>query len=236
MRTVHRVTGRTDPGSFGKFTLFIPNGPWCLPPRPDELKGQCPVKTAGRRVWLSSAGSSSAGSSSAGSSSAGSSSAGSSSAGSSSAGSIGAGSSSAGSSSAGSSSAGSIGAGSIGAGSIASGHGEAAADRQRLPGDVGGFVGGEEGDRGRDIGGLADPAQRDGARQPVPQLLAVGGHLVEQRGVGRAGADAVHRNAVPGHLPGQRLPEGDDAALGGRVHRLARGADPAGVRGDVDDP
>ena len=105
-----------------------------------------------------------------------------------------------------------------------------------LAGDVGGLVGREECHRGRDVGGLADPAQRDGAGQPVPQLLAVGGHLVEQRGVGRAGADAVDRDAVPGHLPGQCLAEGDDAALGSRVHHLARGADAAGVRGDVDDP
>ena len=38
-------------------------------------------------------------------------------------------------------------------------HAEAAADAERLAGDVGGVVGGEEGDRGGDLLGLAEPPQ-----------------------------------------------------------------------------
>jgi len=43
-------------------------------------------------------------------------------------------------------------------------------------------------------------------------------------------------NAFTRQLPRHGFGERDDAALAGRIHSLARGADPAGVGGDVDNP
>src|SRR4051812_45179727 len=54
-----------------------------------------------------------------------------------------------------------------------SAHGQAAADADGLPGDVGGLVGGEEGDGVGEVGGLREPAERDGLGQRLPQLRVV---------------------------------------------------------------
>ncbi len=96
----------------------------------------------------------------------------------------------------------------------------------------------KEADRNRNILGLADALHRDGADQGRAHLLAAlvvardGG---QQRRVGRAGTDCVEGNALAGDLTGHGLGEGDDAALAGGIDGLLRGADAAGIGGDVDD-
>jgi len=57
----------------------------------------------------------------------------------------------------------------------------------------------------------------------------------QDRGVGRARAERVEDDAFADQFARDRLGEGDHAAFAGRVDRLARGADTAGVGGDVDD-
>src|SRR5436305_8669200 len=112
-----------------------------------------------------------------------------------------------------------------------SAHREAAADADGLAGDEGGLVRGEERDDAGDVVRLAEPPERYRPGQGLAQLRSR--ELGEQRGVSRAGAHAVDPDLVPCHLPGQRLGEGDHAALGGGVDRLARGSDPARVRTQV---
>src|SRR5581483_1325757 len=58
-------------------------------------------------------------------------------------------------------------------------HCQAAADRQRLAGYVGSVVGGEEGDRGGDVGGLGDPPQRHRTLERLVQLGIERGQLLE---------------------------------------------------------
>src|SRR6266508_4044596 len=120
-----------------------------------------------------------------------------------------------------------------------SGHRQAAADRQRLPGDEAGTVGGEEGDGRTDVLGRAEPLHRHRPGHPGDHLLRVARplrELAQGRCVGGARADRVRRDALGGHLAGQGLGEGDDAALRAGVHGLQRRAHPAGVRADVDHP
>src|SRR5581483_6300084 len=115
-------------------------------------------------------------------------------------------------------------------------HCQAAADRQRLAGYVGSVVGGEEGDRGGDVGGLGDPPQRHRTLERLVQLGIERGQLLELRRVGRARAYAVDRDVVARHLARERLAERDHAALGARVHRLAGRAHAPGIRADRYDP
>ncbi len=104
-----------------------------------------------------------------------------------------------------------------------------------MSGDVAGGGGGEE-DNGRgDVGGLPDPLHRDGSRKRVVEALADLGDLVEQGGVGRAGADGVDCDPAGCDLARECLGERDDPALGGGVDHLAGRSDPPGVRRDVDD-
>ena len=101
-----------------------------------------------------------------------------------------------------------------------------------------GIVAGEEADRARDVLGLADALHRDGADQGGAHLLAAlafAGGGRQQGRLGRAGTDGIERDALARHLARHRLGEGDDAALARRIDRLLRGADPAGIGGDVDD-
>ena len=117
------------------------------------------------------------------------------------------------------------------------GHRQAARHADHLAGDEAGLVGGEERDDAGDVVGLADALHRDGAHQRVVDLLpgvALAEEAAQDRRVGRSGADHVDRDAFARQLARQRLREGDDAALAGRVHRLAGGADARRVGGDVD--
>ena len=52
--------------------------------------------------------------------------------------------------------------------------------------------------------------------RPFQRRLQLAGriHRLQQRRIGRARADAVERNAIPGVLPGQRLHQGDGAPFG----------------------
>src|SRR6516164_4555443 len=119
-----------------------------------------------------------------------------------------------------------------------SGHGQAAADRQRLACDEAGAVGGEEGDGRAYVFGSAEPPHRNRAGHPGDDLLRVAGPRREApqgRCVGGARAHRVGGDALGGHLAGQGLGERDDAALCTGVHRLQGRAHPASVRPDVDD-
>src|SRR4051812_44021717 len=86
--------------------------------------------------------------------------------------------------------------------------------------------------------GLPDALHRDRAHKGVVDLLpgfALAEEAAQDRRIGRAGADYVHRDAFARDLARQRLAEGEDAAFAGRVHRFAGGADARRVGGDVDD-
>src|SRR5262245_601947 len=123
----------------------------------------------------------------------------------------------------------------LSASAIASHHREAAVHRDRLAGDVARVLAQEEGHQGRHVFGAADAAQRDRAHEAVEELLAVLPDLREERSVGRPRAHAVHPDLVARHLARERLREGDHAALGGGVDRLARRADLARVGAEVHD-
>src|SRR5438094_6968872 len=112
--------------------------------------------------------------------------------------------------------------------SLGSAHREAAADADGLAGDEGCLIRGEERDDVSHVVRLAEPPERDRPGEGLPQLRAR--ERREQRRVGGTGADAVDPDLVACHLPGQRLGEGDDPALGRGVNGLAGRAHPAGVR------
>src|ERR1700730_11150515 len=94
----------------------------------------------------------------------------------------------------------------------ASAHREAAADADGLAGNKRCLVRGEERDHVGDVARLAQPPERDRLSQGLAQLRP--GERREQRGVGGTGADAIDPDLVASHLPGERLGEGDDPALG----------------------
>ena len=111
---------------------------------------------------------------------------------------------------------------------------EAAVDDVGGAGDVGGFVGGEEGDEAGDLFGLAHAAERDVGEEGVELGL-----VVEQLGVDGgddgAGGDVVDGDAERAEFDGEVAHEHAHAALGGAVggevgedHVLVDG-------GDVDD-
>src|SRR5579884_2009873 len=115
-------------------------------------------------------------------------------------------------------------------------HGETAPHAQRLAGDEGRLVGGEEHDGRRHLLRRGQAAERRRPHDGLDQLLVpLGREPAEQRGVGEARGH--HVDADPGgrHLAGQGLAEGDDRPLRPRVHRLARRARPARLRAHVDD-
>src|SRR4030065_741998 len=106
-------------------------------------------------------------------------------------------------------------------------HVQPAVDAQDLPGDVGGFVRGEEPDRRCDLlrrpqapEGDSPPHRPDDLRPLLPPEV-----LREKRRVRRARAYAVDPDFVPGDLAGDRLGERDHPPLGGGVDRLARAPD-----------
>jgi len=66
----------------------------------------------------------------------------------------------------------------------------------------------------------------------ITRALFVGG---KQSGVGRAGADDVDGDSMARMFARYCFGERDEPALAGRIDRFARGTDPRGVGGDVDD-
>src|SRR5262249_22460026 len=93
-------------------------------------------------------------------------------------------------------------------------HREAATDRDRLPGDEGGAGAGQKGYRRGQVLGLGQAPHRDRPGQRLPELWVLAQRLGHHGRVGRTGADTVDGDAPGGDLAGQRLGEGDDAALG----------------------
>ena len=79
----------------------------------------------------------------------------------------------------------------------------AAADADRLTGDEGRLVRGEERDDIGDVGRLAEPPERNRVGKGLTQLRPREGR--EQRGIGRAGADTVHPDLVACHLSASDL-------------------------------
>src|ERR1051325_2012117 len=111
-------------------------------------------------------------------------------------------------------------------------HCQAAADAQHLAGDVIRTAAQKEHDRLGDFLGLRDATKWDHPGQGFAHAL---GLALEERRVGRTGADAIDVDAIARHLTRQRLGECDDAALRRSVDRLAHAADPAGIARNIDD-
>src|SRR5690606_25857889 len=108
--------------------------------------------------------------------------------------------------------------------------GAAAVQGVGLAGDPGGVVGGEVGDRGGDVGRVAEPAER----VALGDLLFVVG--VERGGEGGLDDGGGHRVDPDGRgeLIGELLGEVDQGGLARAVDTDARGGVLAGQRGDVD--
>lgn len=111
-------------------------------------------------------------------------------------------------------------------------HRHAAVDHDDLPGDVAGFVGGEEGGRMGDVFRLAEVGQGDAGEQGLSGFFG--------NGVGHVRGDESGRNGVDGHLAAGNLlshglGEADDTGFGGRVVALAYVAGEAYDGGNVDD-
>src|SRR5215211_2946979 len=97
-------------------------------------------------------------------------------------------------------------------------HPQPARDAERLAGDVGGVVGGEEGDSRRDLLRPAEPLQLGPALHRLDHLLADLAQLLglhEQRSLDRARRDRVRGDPETGALAGDHLGEADHAGLGG---------------------
>src|SRR5713101_5464362 len=108
----------------------------------------------------------------------------------------------------------------------------AAIDRQRRAGDETGIVGDQEHHAAGDFIGLAEPADRDLGDD---LLQHVGRHRRDHIGLGVAGRDGVHGDALGRAFLGQCLGEAVNARLGGGVVDLAILAALAVDRTDIDD-
>src|SRR4051812_43253041 len=99
--------------------------------------------------------------------------------------------------------------------------GEATVDDEVRAGDVRGIVRGEEGEGGRHVGGVAEPADRhDGEALLAPALhLLLADEVDGLLRVRRPGADRVDADAVPDELDRHALDEVDDARLRRAVRR-----------------
>src|SRR5690348_10825974 len=118
------------------------------------------------------------------------------------------------------------------------GHSEAAGNADHLPADKSGFLRCEKRDDARYVGGLPDALHWDGTHQRVIDLLsgfALAEEAAQDRRIGRSWTHHVHRDAPARDFARERLRERDDAALAGRVNRLARGADARRIGRNVDD-
>src|SRR5665647_3344649 len=102
------------------------------------------------------------------------------------------------------------------------------------PGDVSGFVGGQEDGEPRDSVGLAEPAGGDQRLQLVQTLAVAQGALVDPRG-DRPRSDVVDGDPVRRQLLAHRAREHAQAALGGRVGGVVQKGHVLVDGGDVDD-
>src|SRR6516164_6334723 len=117
-------------------------------------------------------------------------------------------------------------------------HGEAARHADHLARDEARIVAGEKCDDAGNVLGLAQAAEGNGALQRLVNLLPGWAFLhegLQKRRLGWPGADDVDGDALLGQLTRERLRKGDDPALAGRIDALARRADAARIRGDIDD-
>src|SRR6266536_1621449 len=99
-------------------------------------------------------------------------------------------------------------------------------------GDVGGFVGGEEGDRGRDVVGAAETAERDLARKGLAGRV---GHLPGHRGRDESRGHGIAGDVAGGELPRDRLGQSHEPGLRGGVVGLSRVPDQTHDGRHVDD-
>src|SRR5215207_5664481 len=110
--------------------------------------------------------------------------------------------------------------------------GRTAVHVEHLSSDELGGVGGEEGDRRGDVGGVTDPAPR---HQGIAELGGVAGDVEVAGDLDEAGAYGVDPDVAAGQLDGQLAGEGVDGALGRRVGRVPGEPPIAEDRGDVHD-
>src|SRR5262249_39939812 len=111
---------------------------------------------------------------------------------------------------------------------------QSAVDGNRLPGDEGRIVRGEEDHGADEIARLFRALDALGAQHG---LTLLGGHrLPRDLGEGGAGGDRVDGDPEIAELPGHRACHREDRALRGDVVQVMRAAHEDGGGGDVDDP
>src|SRR5437879_3989446 len=116
-------------------------------------------------------------------------------------------------------------------------HGQAARNTDRLTGDEGGIVAGEECHEARIVSRFADSAQRYASHHRIAYLLALFAGVdegVHGRGIRWTRADAIQQHVVTRHLARERLRKRDRCSLTAGVHHFSRRADASGVRGYED--
>src|ERR1700730_1724483 len=119
-------------------------------------------------------------------------------------------------------------------GSLSEGEeGDAARHPESQPRDVARFVRAEEGDRMRDVRGLAGPLEDRALDDPLVHLRVA---HVESLGADHAGHDGIGRDVVAPSLERSSPGERDGGHLRRRGAGLAAPAHGAGDRGHVDDP
>src|SRR6516225_10220356 len=101
-------------------------------------------------------------------------------------------------------------------------HRQAAANAQYLSGDVIRPGAQKEHDRLGDLNWLGDPAKRDGPGQRLLHPLRL---ALEERRVGRTGADAIDVDAVTREFPRKRFGKRDQPALRRGINGFAGAAD-----------
>src|SRR5438034_9245161 len=94
--------------------------------------------------------------------------------------------------------------------------GPAAVYVEGLAGDVGGFVGGEEGGGGSDFAGFAGAAEGD-LRDDLGEDVGALEDPADHGGVDETGVDAVDADAMGADLGGDVAGEGFDSEFRGRV-------------------
>lgn len=111
--------------------------------------------------------------------------------------------------------------------------GLAAVDGDGLAGQIGGTVGGQQGNQSVHLTGVADPLQGNQTSGHLGVILGLAGHQLGQE---EAGGDGVDRDVIGGELPGPAPGQLGNGALGGPVgHDGAGHAGPQTIHGgDVD--
>ncbi|SPA25471.1 hypothetical protein CBM2623_A100081 [Cupriavidus taiwanensis] len=117
-------------------------------------------------------------------------------------------------------------------------HGQAARYTDDLAGDEVGVIAGKKANDPRNVRRLPKALERDGSLEAFIDLLAVlpfAKERLEQRRVGRTGADDVDIDVVARAFACNGLAEGNDASFAGGVDRFTGRSDASGIGRDVDD-